>query len=578
MAKLDILHELLLLKIKSNLYCHKLLFILFIFPLSINLRTSLAKAQPVDKLINSTNENKQFNLYPPQNQKQQPTTIVKQKNNLGTIPESITVKQFEIVGSSVFSQQELQKVIQPFVGRSLSFAELFQVRSAITKLYTDNGYINSGAYIPEQEINSGTLTIQVLEGGLENINVTGTKRLNPNYIRKRLELAAGKPVKVDSLLEALQMLRLDPLIENISAELSAGIRPGTSLLDIEIEEADAFNFSTTFDNARSPSVGTDRRSIGFTHKNLLGFGDKFNFQYTNTDGSDGFDFAYVFPINARNTQLGLRYSTNSNDVIEPPFTPLDIESESRYYELNLRQPIIQKPNTELSLGLTFSRIESETSLLDRPFGLSRGADEQGRTRISAIRFSQEWVNRNEKQVLAARSQFSIGVDVFDATINEDAPDSSFFAWRGQGQWVRRLDEDFLFLLRGDVQLATSSLVPLEQFRVGGFNSVRGYRQDLVLGDNGMFASAELRIPIVRIPAVDGLVQLTPFFDIGTVWNNDDLEIENDILPSVGIGLNFSAGDRFSARLDWGIPLVEVDIDSKSLQEDGIYFSINYNFL
>lgn len=578
MAKLDILHGLPFLKIKSNLYGHKLLFILFIFPWSINLRISSAKAQSVHNLINSTNQNKQFNLHSPQNQKQQPTNIVEQKNNLGGIPESITVKQFEIVGSSVFSQEELQEVIQPFVGRTLSFAELFQVRSAITKLYTDNGYINSGAYIPEQEINSGKLTIQVLEGGLEDINVTGTKRLNPNYIRKRLELAAGKPVKVDSLLEALQMLRLDPLIENISAELSAGIRPGTSLLDIEIEEADAFNFSTTFDNARSPSVGTDRRSIGFTHKNLLGFGDKFNFQYTNTDGSDGFDFAYVLPVNARNTQLGLRYSTNSNDVIEPPFTPLDIESESRYYELSLRQPIIQKPNTELSLGLAFSRIESETSLLDRPFGLSRGADEQGRTRISAIRFSQEWVNRNEKQVLAARSQFSIGVDVFDATINEDAPDSSFFAWRGQGQWVRRLDEDFLFLLRGDIQLATSSLVPLEQFRVGGFNSVRGYRQDLVLGDSGMFASAELRIPIVRIPAVDGLVQLTPFFDIGTVWNNDDLEIENDILPSVGIGLNFSAGDRFSARIDWGIPLVEVDLDSKSLQEDGIYFSINYNLL
>ena len=83
------------------------------------------------------------------------------------------------------------------------------------------------------------------------------------------------------------------------------------------------------------------------------------------------------PINARNGQLSFRYGTNSNDVIEAPFTPLDIESESRYYELNLRQPIIQKPNTELSLGLAFSRLESETSLLDRPYGLSPGADEQG---------------------------------------------------------------------------------------------------------------------------------------------------------------------------------------------------------
>ena len=576
MTQLDILWKLLL-SLKLNLRHHKRLFIvIFSFPLC--LLPSLVQAQSVHQFVDSDNQNKQFNLLSPQSPKQPQTNIVIPEDQIDNIPKSVTIESFEIIGSTVFSQEELQEVVRPFVGRPLSFAELFQVRSAITKLYTDNGYINSGAYIPEQEINSGKLTIQILEGELEAINVTGTKRLNPNYVRKRLEIAASKPVNVDSLLEALQMLRLDPLIKNVSAELSAGIRPGTSLLDIEIEEADAFTIPVTLDNGRSPSVGTNRRIIGLTHKNLLGFADRFDFQYTNTDGSDSFDLAYTLPINARNGQLSFRYGTTSNDVIEEPFNPLDIESESRYYELNFRQPIIQKPNTELSLGLTFSRLESETSLLDTPFALSPGADDEGRTRISALRFSQEWVNRNEKQVLAARSQFSIGVDIFEATINEDAPDSSFFAWRGQGQWVRRLDRDFLFLLRGDVQLSTSALVPLEQFRVGGFDSVRGYRQDLLLGDNGLFASAELRIPILRIPSLDGVVQLTPFFDIGTIWNKEErIEIENDVLPSVGLGLNFSAGERFNARLDWGIPLVDIDIDSGTLQEDGIYFSINYNF-
>ena len=375
--------------------------------------------------------------------------VIREKDTVSKIPKSIIVNNFEILGSSVFSPEELTKVTQPFVARPLSFAELFQARSAITKLYTDNGYVNSGAYIPPQEMNSGKITIQVLEGELEAINVTGTKRLNPNYIRKRLEIAAGKPVNIDSLLSALQMLRLDPLIDNISAELSAGVRPGTSLLDISIEEADTFKVSTNFDNGRSPSVGTNRRGVGITHNNLFGFGDKFDFKYTNTDGSNSFDFTYSIPVNARNGQLSFSYGTNSNDVIEEPFNPLDIESESRYYELNLRQPLIQKPNTEVTVGLAFSRTESETFLLDTPFALSRGANEEGETRISAVRFFQEWVNRNEKQVIAARSQFSLGVDIFDATINEDAPDSSFFAWRGQGQWVRRLDEDFLFLLRGD---------------------------------------------------------------------------------------------------------------------------------
>ncbi|WP_019506615.1 ShlB/FhaC/HecB family hemolysin secretion/activation protein [Pleurocapsa sp. PCC 7319] len=500
--------------------------------------------------------------------------------NSDDIPEEIVVKNFKVVGSSVFSQEELAKELKPYRNRPLTLSELFQARSVITELYTERGYVNSGAYIPpEQELEDGpvTITIAVLEGQLERINVSGTKHLIPQYISSRLEAAAGKPLNVNSLLSGLQLLRLNPLIDNISAELSAGIHPGTSLLDIEIEEADVFNISTSLNNNRSPSVGSNQRSVGLNHGNLFGFGDQFNFNYTNTDGSNSFDFAYALPVNTKNGTIKAAYSSNDNDVIEEPFEPLNIESKSQYYELSFRQPVILKPNQEFSLGLGLSHTDSESFLLDETFPLSRGADENGETRISAIRLFQEFVNRDDKQVLAFRSQFSIGVDALNATINDDEPDSTFFAWRGQSQWVRRLDEDFLLLLRADAQLSGGSLVPLEQFRIGGVSSARGYRQDLSLGDNGLFASAELRIPILRWRKVDGLFQIAPFVDVGTVWNNDEVEIANTTLPSLGVGLNFAAGTNFNARLDWGIPLVNVDNEGDSLQEDGIYFSVDYNF-
>ncbi|MGV2827802.1 ShlB/FhaC/HecB family hemolysin secretion/activation protein [Myxosarcina sp. GI1(2024)] len=493
------------------------------------------------------------------------------------IPDRIYVKNFDVIGSSVFSQEELEKAVAPYQNRSLTLSELYQARTTITKLYTDRGYVNSGAYIPPQELDTSTVTIAVLEGELEGIEVTGTERLNPDYVRSRLAKAASKPVNVESLLQALQLLRLDPLIASVSAELSAGVRQGTSLLEVQIEEADAFNVTTSFNNSRSPSIGTNQRSIGLNHRNLLGFGDEFSFSYANTDGSDSFDFAYGFPFNAQDGRLRLAYGFNSNDVIEDPFNALDIQSESSYFELGLRQPLINRPNREFALGISFSRQESETLLLDTPFPLSRGADENGETKISAIRLFQEFVDRDDDRVLAFRSSFNIGIDAFNATSNEDTPDSNFFAWRGQSQWVRQLDRDFLFLFRGDLQLATTSLVPLEQFRLGGFNSVRGYRQDLVLGDNGLFASAELRIPILRIDRLDGVVQLAPFIDLGKVWNSDEVTIDNDFISAVGLGLVFRAGENFNARLDWGIPLVDIATENNSLQEDGIYFSVNYNF-
>ena len=494
------------------------------------------------------------------------------------IPEKIVVKDFLVVGSSIFSKQELEQAVKQYRNRPLTLSELFQARSTITALYTEKGYVSSGAYIPPQELNDGTIEIAVLEGELEDINVSGTERLSSEYISTRIEAAAQKPVNIDNLLSALQLLRLDPLINSVSAELSAGVRPGTSLLDIRIQEADVFNISTSFNNNRSPSVGSSQRAIGLNHSNLLGFGDRLNLNYVNTDGSDAFDVAYALPINSKNGAIEAAYGINSNIVVEEPFDAVNIESKSRYYELSLRQPIILEPTQKFALGMSLTRTESETFLLDNPYYFSRGADENGETKISAIRFFQEFVDRNDREVLAFRSQFSLGIDALNSTINHNGePDSTFLSWRGQSQWVRRLDEDFLLLLRGDAQISGGSLVPLEQFRLGGVNSVRGYRQDLSLGDNGLFASAELRIPILRFDQIDGLVQIAPFFDIGTLWNSDDLEVTNATLPGVGVGLNFAMGTNFNARLDWGIPLTSIEGEKNSLQEDGIYFSINSNF-
>jgi len=95
---------------------------------------------------------------------------------------AITVQKFEVLGSTVFSSQELNEVVAKFTKRSLSFSELLQARSTITDLYVRNGYITSGAYIPPQNLQSGIVKIQVIEGGLEEIKVIGTNRLNPEYI------------------------------------------------------------------------------------------------------------------------------------------------------------------------------------------------------------------------------------------------------------------------------------------------------------------------------------------------------------------------------------------------------------
>ncbi|MBD2435503.1 ShlB/FhaC/HecB family hemolysin secretion/activation protein [Nostoc sp. FACHB-110] len=489
------------------------------------------------------------------------------------------VERIEVLGSTVFQAKDFAAITAPFVGREVSFAELLQVKDAIGKLYTDKGYVTTGAVILPQTVEAGVIKIQVVEGSLQEIQVVGNRRLSSSYIRDRIQLGAEKPLNVPRLLEKLQLLRLDPRIKNLSAELQTGTTPGTNILRVEVQEANTFSATVSLDNGRSPSVGSFRRGIDVQETNLLGLGDTLSVGYTNTNGSNTIAASYTLPVNAHNGTVSLSFNQGWNNVIEEPFSVLDIQSNSTSYELGFRQPLIQKPTQELAIGLSFSRQESQTKLgLDNigGFPLSPGADENGNTKISALRFTQEYTQRSNTQVFAARSQFSLGVDWFDANVSNNAPDSRFFAWRGQAQWVRQFAPETLLLVRGDLQLAADSLVPLEQFGLGGQLSVRGYRQDTLLTDNGLLFSSEFRFPIFRASKIGGVLQLTPFIDVGQGWNTKSSDPATSTLVGTGFGLLWKQGNNFSARLDWGIPLISVDGNKGSLQENGLYFSMQYS--
>ncbi|MBD2328030.1 ShlB/FhaC/HecB family hemolysin secretion/activation protein [Alkalinema sp. FACHB-956] len=516
----------------------------------------------------------------PSNGEQLPAPQLPGADPLGNedMTAKVRVDRIDVVGSTVFKPEQFAVVTAPFVGREITFAELLQARDVITKLYTDNNYVTTGAIVTPQTLKNGVVTIEVIEGKLEDIKITGNRRLRTPYIRDRIKRGASTPIKTDRLLESLQMLRLDPRIQGVSADLQTGVRPGSNILQVEVQEADTFSTTFSLDNGRSPSVGSFRRKVELQEANLLGWGDTITLGYTNTNGSNAIDLSYLLPINARNGTVSFSYGTSWNRVLEDPFSVLDIQSKSRYYELSYRQPLVQKPTEEFAMGFSFSRQESQTELgLDNigPFPLSPGADSEGKTKVSALRFFQDYTQRSNHHVLALRSQFSVGVDWFGATTNEGQPDSRFVSWRGQAQWVRQFAPDALFLLKGDVQLTNNSLLPLEQMGLGGQMTVRGYRQDALLTDSGALVAAELRLPIVRSLKSGTVLQLAPFIDIGTGWNSKQDNPDPETLIGMGLGLIWKQGNNLSVRLDWGIPLVSVEGEKRSLQENGLYFSVNY---
>jgi hemolysin activation/secretion protein len=114
-----------------------------------------------------------------------------------------------------------------------------------------------------------------------------------------------------------------------------------------------------------------------------------------------------------------------------------------------------------------------------------------------------------------------------------------------------------------------------EFSIGGVDTLRGYRQNQFVADNGFTASAEMRFPLINQPHGFGTMQISPFVDVGKVWNNNNIQVDDQVFASTGLGLRWQYTKKFSGRLDWGIPLTPIKKEGDSLQDNGIYFSLNY---
>jgi hemolysin activation/secretion protein len=500
----------------------------------------------------------------------------------------LLVREFAFEGNHAFDSAELSKVTAPFTQREISTEDLEEARRAVSVYYIAHGYINSGAVIPDQDPTNGIVRIRIVEGVLSEIHLTGNRWLRDGFIKSRVERWAGPPLNLNQLQEGLQVLRQNPNIGQINAELKPGIAPGQSQLDLRVVDQQPFGLGLQVDNQRPPSVGSEQIWALLSDRNLTGNGDSLDFKYgianasangLEFSGADNLEGSYMLPLTPSDTTLGFHGSRLNTSIIESSFLSLHIESLTSTYGVVLRQPLYQRANQEFTLAIGFDWRKNETSLLGVPFSLSPGATTNGEMVVSVLRLSQEWIQRGQNHVVALRSTFNLGLDVLDSTDNgiPGDPNGKYFSWLGQGQYIQRLfGTQNQLVLRLTGQWTAEPLLALEQFSVGGMETVRGYPENQLVRDRGLVSSIEFRLPILFDKAGAGIVHLAPFFDFGGAWNVNGSPQPTTIY-SVGSGLLASPNKYVSAQLYWGYRLKHVTVPEDSgAQGLGISFRVNVN--
>lgn len=502
----------------------------------------------------------------------------------------ILVQRFDIVGNSAVGSEELQPIVAPYVGQMLTLLEIYDVADLVTRYYRTHGYTLASAYVPEQQVASGVITLEVIEGKLGGIQTQGLRRTKERLVQWQLnELKPGEVVR-DAPLEREVLLLNDLPGVDARAVLQPGEEFGTSNLVLDTREK-FFDGSIGLNNYGRESIGEWRVQGDAALNGLLGYGDQLAFSgtYAEADLMHYGRLAYSVPVTAWGTRAEVYYSTFDYSVDEkklgPGFETFDIDGEGDNFGFSLLHPVWRAQNKNLFLGIGYDRTVTRqtTEVVDGGVPEDRNLD--------------------------------IGLAVFSALFNYTAPDGSFSTLGASfstnfDRPERRGDVDpqnfpgdtrlennaqtaklqldmshYRTLWRQLAGLARFSAVAspdplndLEQFRIGGPNGVRAYPASELAGDRGFTATAELQHPVNMFPGFYNQ-RLKAFVDTGRVYrkNHNRLGVErSESLTGVGLGYQGFAFGHVNVDATLAYPLGQHEASD---DDDGLRFwtGITANF-
>ncbi len=496
---------------------------------------------------------------------------------------SVVLKTIEVTPNSLLTPDEVKRVTSVYLGVPVTLEDVEGLRDALTEMIVAKGYINSGALLPDQDISSGKLSITIVEGKLSHVEVTGTTYLNQAYIVQRLKIDPNTPLSAAELQTAYQLLLQDRNLSHLNARLLPGDKPGEAVFDIDATEQPRYGWSAFAASDRSPAVGDTRGGLSGHFASLALPGDDVSGEIGRTAGMTDEALSYSAPLTAQNLMLNVQVQGANAKILSHPFNLLDAISDSLYESLGLSYPLIVEPGRSLVLASEIDHIRVRTALLGQDFSFSPGAVDgiteytTSRTTLTYSYFS----NVSSYVVSLMGSKGLLGNRMATGV------DRDFGYFDLSGSYIRRInDANHRLVLKGALRTGHEALYATEMFVIGGGNTVRGYRQNALLGTSGYWASAEYQVPLVsvihlrsQVPSyiAPSTLMIGAFLDTGHVgaFASPSAGGPRD-LTAVGLHTVWSPTSRFDIDMYFAAHLRKKEY-SGSYQDEGFGFATHYKF-
>ncbi|MGA1940078.1 ShlB/FhaC/HecB family hemolysin secretion/activation protein [Arcobacter sp. YIC-310] len=447
--------------------------------------------------------------------------------------KKVLIKEIKLEGNIHLDNKEFEELLKPHKNVKLSFADIQEISSEITKIYRKSGYFVARAYIPQQNIfkQDRVLKIGVIEGNYGKFNLENNSLVKDSILQANLDDIKDKNiVSTDTLERAMLIINATPGSVVNKAEVRPGEKLGTSDFIIGTAATNRYSGYILADNYGSQYTGEHRLMAGVDINSPFKIGDKitaFALTSQNTGLLNG-RISYDFPLNQNGLRGEVSVSKTSYELGDS-YKDLDAIGSSNSVSLKISYPYIKSRLENLDVYFEVSY----NDMLDEIKATSTKTDKESTVGKVGLDYTKDLVLFTKN----AQSKASMSLTFGDLDDKENEYTDGNFK-----KINIELGQDFQLnralrwenSLQYQHALKNKNLDGSEDLSIGGANGVKFYPSGEQSAENGYIFNTEL---IYNLPTYKALSsKVSAFYDVARVYENINISGDkSNTYQDVGLG-------------------------------------------
>ncbi|HYD19182.1 MAG TPA: ShlB/FhaC/HecB family hemolysin secretion/activation protein [Patescibacteria group bacterium] len=410
------------------------------------------------------------------------------------------IKTVKITDAPRMSKRAMSRITGKYGNKCLGVAEIQALLGEVTAYYINKGYSTTRAYLPAQDLSTGTLTIQVVEGTLKKVELDEKNR-GTLFIPGAFPFVNDRVLNLRDIEQGLdQVNRLQS--NNASIDIVPGAKVGESTIVVRNEPGKRWHLNLGADNYGTKSTGRYQGSATVSYDNLLHLNEFYSYtrrQTIPTDGDGRFTRSnsalFSVPFGYSTVTAGYSDSEYSSTLVTPSALSVDLDGTTRSAFIMADRVVYRDKTTKGTLTASLTRKDNKNYVQNALLTVSSHT-------LSVLDLGGNISTRIGDDTLTCTVGYSRGLDAFGA--EDDLNGLPGSAPRAQFERVtlaaslnhpfRFRGNDMMWSSQLSSQYALDALFGSEQFSLGGVYTVRGFYEDTLANDHGFYIRNDLAMP------------------------------------------------------------------------------------